>query len=114
MSNMLIFSRLCRSRSSLRIWAWMVTSSAVVGSSAINRAGRQINAMAIMARWRMPPDNSKGYMFTTFLGLENPTRSSVSYIFSARSAGDRILWILSASSIWLPMVCSGEKEVMGS
>ena len=34
----------------------MVTSSAVVGSSAIRIAGRQINAMAIMARWRRPPE----------------------------------------------------------
>ena len=52
----------CRSRSSFRICAWMVTSSAVVGSSAISSAGRQISAMAIIARWRSPPDSSNGYM----------------------------------------------------
>ena len=40
----------------------MVTSSAVVGSSAMSSAGRQISAIAIMARWRMPPDSSNGYM----------------------------------------------------
>jgi len=34
----------------------MVTSSAVVGSSAISSAGLQDSAMAIIARWRMPPD----------------------------------------------------------
>ncbi len=33
----------------------MVTSRAVVGSSAINRLGRQTSAIAIMARWRIPP-----------------------------------------------------------
>ncbi len=33
----------------------MVTSSAVVGSSAIRIFGRQARAMAIMIRWRMPP-----------------------------------------------------------
>ena len=38
----------------------MVTSSAVVGSSAIRRAGRQISDMAIVARWRSPPESSKG------------------------------------------------------
>ena len=43
-----------RSFISSRICAWIVTSSAVVGSSAISRAGRQESAMAIIARWRMP------------------------------------------------------------
>ena len=38
----------------------MVTSSAVVGSSAISRLGPQISARAIIARWRMPPENSDG------------------------------------------------------
>ena len=38
-----------------RIWAWMVTSSAVVGSSAIISCGLQASAMAIITRWRMPP-----------------------------------------------------------
>ena len=36
-------------------WAWMVTSSAVVGSSAISSAGAQATPMAIITRWRMPP-----------------------------------------------------------
>ena len=46
-----------RSRSSARIWAWTVTSSAVVGSSAIRSCGRLIRAMAIRMRWRWPPEN---------------------------------------------------------
>src|SRR5680860_1171100 len=37
-------------------WAWMVTSSAVVGSSAMRTAGSLAMAMATMARWRIPPD----------------------------------------------------------
>ena len=36
-------------------WAWVVTSSAVVGSSAMSRSGRSIIAIAIMMRWFMPP-----------------------------------------------------------
>ena len=40
-----------------RIWAWIVTSSAVVGSSAIRTSGLHERAMAIMTRWRMPPEN---------------------------------------------------------
>jgi hypothetical protein len=35
----------------------MVTSSAVVGSSASKSLGRQASAIAIITRWRMPPDN---------------------------------------------------------
>jgi hypothetical protein len=42
---------------SSRICAWMVTSSAVVGSSAISSLGLQLIAMAIITRWRMPPEN---------------------------------------------------------
>ena len=40
-----------------RICAWMVTSSAVVGSSAISSLGSQASAMAIITRCRMPPDS---------------------------------------------------------
>ena len=39
-----------------RIWAWIVTSSAVVGSSAMSTVGLHESAIAIIARWRMPPD----------------------------------------------------------
>ena len=47
--------RSLRNRS--RICAWIVTSSAVVGSSAISNFGSQASAMAMTARCRMPPDN---------------------------------------------------------
>ncbi len=60
MSSTAMWNLACRSWISFRICACMVTSSAVVGSSAISRAGRQISAMAIMARWRRPPESSKG------------------------------------------------------
>ena len=40
-----------------KICAWIVTSSAVVGSSAIRTCGRHASAMAIMTRWHMPPDS---------------------------------------------------------
>ncbi len=40
-----------------RICAWIVTSSAVVGSSAISSFGLQESAIAIITRWRMPPEN---------------------------------------------------------
>ena len=40
-----------------RICACTVTSSAVVGSSAISRSGSLASAMAIITRWRWPPDS---------------------------------------------------------
>ena len=40
-----------------RIWARIVTSSAVVGSSASSSAGSQARAIAIIARCRIPPLN---------------------------------------------------------
>ena len=43
-----------------RIWAWIVTSRAVVGSSAMSTSGLQDTAIAIMTRCRMPPENSCG------------------------------------------------------
>ena len=58
MTDML--SSLRRSRSNSRICAWMVTSSAVVGSSAISSRGLQAIAMAIITRCRMPPDRRCG------------------------------------------------------
>ena len=46
----------CSRLISSRICAWIVTSSAVVGSSAMSSAGLHDSAMAIMTRWRMPPE----------------------------------------------------------
>ena len=49
--------RCCRSSTSFRICACVVTSSAVVGSSAISSAGSSTSAIAITMRWRCPPDS---------------------------------------------------------
>ena len=46
-----------RSFMSFRICAWIVTSSAVVGSSAMMSAGFIIRAIAISTRWRIPPES---------------------------------------------------------
>ena len=51
-----------------RIWAWIVTSRAVVGSSAMSSSGSQASAIAIITRWAMPPDISCG------IRLEPPLR----------------------------------------
>ena len=39
------------------ICAWVVTSSAVVASSAMSSRGRQASAIAIITRCRIPPDS---------------------------------------------------------
>ena len=61
--------------SSSRIWAWTVTSSAVVGSSAMSSLGSHESAMPIMTRWRMPPDSSCGYCLARRSGLGMPTQA---------------------------------------
>ena len=50
-------SRACISAMSCTMRAWIVTSSAVVGSSATTSRGREANAMAISTRWHMPPES---------------------------------------------------------
>ncbi len=59
-----------------RICAWIVTSSAVVGSSAISSRGRQASAIAIRARCRIPPDSWCGYSRSRRAGSGIPTRRS--------------------------------------
>ena len=68
-----------------RICAWMVTSSAVVGSSAISSLGRQESAMAIITRWRMPPESWWGYSSRRRRASGMPTRRSISIALSSAS-----------------------------
>ena len=56
----------------------MVTSSAVVGSSAMMSAGSQASAMAIMTRWRMPPESWWGKSSTRSSGAGMRTLASIS------------------------------------
>ena len=55
-----MFSSRWRSRISARIRSCMITSRAVVGSSAIRSCGLHARAIAIMDRCRIPPLNSCG------------------------------------------------------
>jgi hypothetical protein len=43
-----------------RMSRWTTTSSAVVGSSMMTTSGSTASAIAIITRWRMPPDSSCG------------------------------------------------------
>ena len=76
-----------RFRSSLIIvstWAWMVTSRAVVGSSAMSSAGSQARAMAMTTRCFMPPENWWGY--SPFRAAWMPTMPSISSTLRSTSA----------------------------
>ncbi len=49
-----------------------------MGSSAMITSGSLAIAMAIITRWRMPPENSNGNDLTRCCGFGIPTRSSSS------------------------------------
>ena len=80
------------SRIRRKIWLWMVTSSAVVGSSASRMSGLLAMAMAIMIRWRMPPENWCGYWSKRRSGSGMPTRrrSSMARRFASAPRDPRV------------------------
>ena len=107
-------SRLRRSSISSRICFWIVTSSAVVGSSAISSLGSQASAIAIMTRCRIPPENWCGYSLRRSLGCGSPTRPSTSAARSIACSRDTSRCSSTASAICLPTVIVGLSEVSGS
>ena len=86
----------CSSASRCRICAWMVTSSAVVGSSAMISAGPHISAMAIMTRWRRPPESWCGYCLSRLAAAVMPTCSSSSMARSRACAARHALAVARA------------------
>ncbi len=114
MSATPMLSRCLSSSMTSRIWACTVTSRAVVGSSAMSRSGSSTSAIAIIARCRMPPENSCGYWRARCSGAGMPTRRSAS---TARSRASRLLTLRCAriaSAIWSPTRYIGCIEVIGS
>src|SRR5436190_12261444 len=101
-------------RMSSRICAWMVTSSAVVGSSAISSRGRSASAIAIIARWRMPPERRCGWSSNRRSGDGMRTRSSISIAWRRAASGPIPRCLRMPSTICSPMVNAGLSEVMGS
>ncbi len=82
----------------------MVTSSAVVGSSAISSGGLQESAIAIITRCRMPPENWCGYSSTRRSGLGMPTSSSSSIARARARPADIRSWARICSAICQPTV----------
>ena len=100
--------------SSSMIWACTVTSSAVVGSSAMSSLGSHDRAIPIITRCRMPPDSSCGYCFARRSGDGMPTSLSISTARSRDSLGLTFMWSSTCSAIWSPTVNTGFRLVSGS
>ena len=101
--------------SSARICAWIVTSRAVVGSSAISSKGLQASAIAIITRCRIPPDSWCGYSPRRCLGgrdldqLEHLERAPRAPQRASCPGAGR-----AASAIWSPTLNTGLRLVIGS
>ena len=113
-STMAVPRSRCSSRSRSKICACTVTSSAVVGSSAIRMSGRQASAIAIITRWRMPPDILCGWSSTRRSGAGMPTWRSISMARSRAARRSSPACTRSDSPIWSPTVYTGFSEVIGS
>ncbi len=92
----------------------MVTSSAVVGSSAIRRLGLHDRAMAIITRWRMPPESWWGYSLIRRSAFGMCTSFSMSTVLAMASRRPSPSCSRRASAICSPQVNTGLSEVMGS
>ena len=90
----------------------MVTSSAVVGSSAIRKPGLQASAMAITTRCFMPPENWCGYSEPRSAGI--PTVSSILRASSNASRAESFLCRRIPSAICTSTRLTGFRAVMGS
>ena len=97
-----------------RISAWTVTSNAVVGSSAISRAGEPAMAAAIITRWRMPPESSCGYWRSRRSASGMRTRSSQSLACLVAASPDMPRCRRRGSAICSPMRTWGVSAVSGS
>ncbi len=93
----------CSSESSSSTCDWMVTSTAVVGSSAMRRSGPAASAIAIMARCLRPPESWKGYSSARRAASGMPTESSNSRMRRSSAAPRKLVWRSSTSRIWVPM-----------
>src|SRR6266542_4198015 len=104
----------CSAAISSRICFWMVTSSAVVGSSAIKSFGSHAIAIAIITRCCWPPDIWDGYALILCPGSGMPTSSSSSSARLRALAPLMPMCSCRTSASWNPTVNTGLSEVIGS
>ena len=94
----------------------MVTSSAVVGSSAISSSGSQASAMAIITRWRMPPDSWCGILVDAQLAAPGcaPARSISIARSRASASADAAVPLQRLGDLRADACSTGLSEVIGS
>src|SRR6476660_487852 len=109
-----IWWRFCRSAMSSRICFWIVTSSAVVGSSAISSLGSQAIAIAIITRCCWPPESCDGNESMRRSGSGMPTSRSRSTARLRAARPDLPMCRRSTSSSCQPTVKTGFSDVIGS
>ena len=114
MKRMLMPVSACKRRINARICAWIVTSSAVVGSSAIKSVGSHAMAKAIITRCRMPPDSWCGYSHSRCDAAGISTSSSMRSAWASAALRSSPLCSRTLSAICSPMVNTGFKLVIGS
>ncbi len=102
-------------RSRSRMPACTVTSSAVVGSSAMSATGSPASAIAIIARCSCPPESSCGYAFRIRRGSRSPADRSSSSTRAETPARSRSVGCArTASAICVPIDSTGVNEFIGS
>ena len=99
---------------SSRICSWVVTSSAVVGSSAISSDGLQASAMRDHRTLAHAAGKLVRIVVDPLLGLGNAHLAQQLEVRSRTSRRDRSVCTRSISPICVPMRCSGLSEVIGS
>ena len=100
---------------SSRIWAWIVTSRAVVGSSAMSSLGSQARAIAIITRWRMPPRELVRVVAQALARRRDPDQlEQLDRPASRPPCASSLVEPGSPRSIWSPIVSTGFSEVIGS
>ena len=104
----------CNSFIKSRICAWIVTSSAVVGSSAIKTWGLQLKAIAIITLCLIPPDNWWGNCLAITSAFSIPTFFRRSTAFAWRCFLSKSVWYNKASSICSPILINGLRDANGS
>ena len=70
--------------------------------------------MAIITRWRMPPDSWCGYWSSRLSGSVMPTSVSSSIARARAVASSMPRWMVSGSMICSPILSTGLSEVIGS
>lgn len=88
----------CSSLSRYRISARLEASIMETGSSASRYSGSSTRALAMLTRWRCPPESVWGYLCANSDAGERRTRSRAASASVSRSERERGPWITSGSS----------------